>query len=187
MKNTIITSIVLAVLLPVVGIALTQQSSSPTPPNPDQAPLFAEGQWLNVKDGKPVTLESRKGKPTLVAFWTFACSNCHANLPVYRRLLEKYRAKGVEMISIHTPELKIEHDLGEVKKHIEKFKIDYPVLIDNENKNWNRWKVNVWPTLFVVDGKGIVRYHWKGELNWRGAGGEAKIGEILDELLAKER
>lgn len=156
-------------------------------PNPDQAPLFAEGKWLNTKDGKPVTLESRKGKPTLVAFWTFACSNCHANIPAYERLLKKYRSKGVDMISVHTPELKIERDVEEVKKHIEKFKIDYPVLIDNDNANWNRWNVSVWPTLYVVDGDGIVRYHWKGELNWRGAGGEAKIGQILDGLLAAKR
>ena len=187
MKKLLLPGIAIAALLPIVANTRPWQNPAPPAPNPDAAPPLVQGQWLNVKDGKPMTLESRKGKPTLVAFWTFACSNCRANLPAYRRLLTKYRPKGVEMIAIHTPELKIEHDLGEVKKHIEKFKIDYPVLIDNENKNWNRWKVSVWPTLFVVDGDGIVQYHWKGELNWRGAGGEAKIGQILDELLAKGR
>ncbi len=156
-------------------------------PNPDQAPLFAEGTWLNTKDGKPVTLESRKGKPTLVAFWTFACSNCQANIAPYQRLLAKYRPKGVEMISVHTPEIKIERDIEQVKKHIAKFKIDYPVLIDNDNANWNRWNVQVWPTLYVIDGAGVAKFHWKGELNWQGAGGEAKIGQVLDGLLAAKR
>lgn len=170
-------------LLPV--LAVPQQAPAKPAASPDQAPLFADGQWFNTKDGKPLTLESRKGKPTLVAFWTFACSNCQANLPAYRRLLAKYRPKGVELISIHTPELKIERDVEEVKKHIEKFRIDYPVLIDNDNANWNRWKVSMWPTLYVVDGNGVVQYHWRGELNWRGAGGEAKIGQILDRMLAK--
>lgn len=185
MKKPLLTSLLAAVLLSVAGIALSRQDPARPARNPDQAPPFADGPWLNVKDGKPVTLESRKGKPTLVAFWTFACSNCHANLAPYRRLLAKYRPKGVEMISIHTPELKIERDPEELKKQIEKLKIDYPVLIDNDNANWNRWNVSVWPTLFVVDGNGIVRYHWKGELNWQGAGGEAKIGRILDDLLTK--
>jgi peroxiredoxin len=185
MKKTLFT--VFALLsLGVASAFAFFQGAAPAKTNPNQAPLFAEGQWLNTKDGKPITLESRKGKPTLVAFWTFACSNCQANIPAYRRLLAKYRSKGVEMISIHTPEIKIEHDVDQVKKHIEKFKIDYPVLIDNDNANWNRWGVNVWPTLFVVDGNGVIYYHWVGELNWQGAGGEAKVGEILDGLLASK-
>lgn len=187
MNKPLIASLGLVALVSASAFAFVQGTPAPKKPNPDQAPLFAEGQWLNTKEGKPVTLESRKGKPTLVAFWTFACSNCHANIPAYARLLAKYRPKGVEMVSVHTPELKIERDVAEVKKHIEKFKIDYPVLIDNDNANWNRWNVSVWPTLYVVDGDGIVRYHWKGELNWRGAGGEAQIGQILDGLLAKQR
>jgi thiol-disulfide isomerase/thioredoxin len=166
--------------------AFPQEAPSPKP-NPDQAPPFAEGKWLNTKDGKAITLESRRGKPTLVAFWTFACSNCQANLPAYQRLLAKYRPKGVEMIAIHTPELKIERDVAEVERHLAKFKIDYPVLIDNDFANWKRWRVQVWPTLYVIDGDGIARYHWVGELNWKGAGGEAKIGQILDDLLAKKR
>lgn len=177
----------LAVSLGIVPAFPHAQATPAAKPNPNQAPLFAQGEWLNTKDGKPVTLASRKGKPTLVAFWTFACSNCHANFPAYARLLAKYRPKGVEMISIHTPEIEIERDVEEVKKRIAKYKIDYPVLIDNKNENWNRWKVNVWPTLFVVDGEGVARYYWRGELNWKGAGGEAKIGEILDGLLADDK
>lgn len=178
-----------ALLVPLAAAAAFALAQETAPPKPhrDQAPLFAEGQWLNTKDGKPVTLASRKGKPTLVAFWTFACSNCKANIPAYARLLAKYRPQGVEMVSIHTPEIRIERDVEQVKKHVEKYKIDYPVLIDNDNANWNRWQVRVWPTLFVVDGDGVVKYHWVGELDWRRAGGEAKIGRILDGLLAPKR
>jgi hypothetical protein len=78
----------------------------------------------------------------------------------------------------------VEHSLDQVAKHVRNDKIDYPVLIDNDNANWNNWHVNVWPSLYVVDGNGIIRYHWFGELNWQGAGGEKKIAEVLDELLA---
>lgn len=187
MNKTFLSLLCLVSLVAATAIAFGRQGTPAKQPNPDQAPLFAEGPWLNTKDGKPVTLESRKGKPTLVAFWTFACSNCHANIPAYERLLAKYRPKGVEMISIHTPELQVERDLEQVKKHIAKFKIDYPVLVDNDNANWNRWRVRVWPTVYVVDGDGIVKYHWVGELNWKGAGGEAKIGQILDRLLEAKK
>jgi len=186
MNKPLLTTLGLAAFAATSALVLAQTPTAKKA-NPDQAPLFVEGTWLNTKDGKPVTLESRKGKPTLVAFWTFACSNCQANIPAYERLLAKYRLKGVEMISIHTPEIKIERDLEAVKKHVAKFKIDYPVLIDNDAANWNRWKVQVWPTLFVIDGDGIARYRWLGELNWKGAGGEAKVAQVLDSLLAAKR
>ena len=154
--------------------------------DPNQAPEFVGGPWINTKDGKPVTLESRRGKPTLVAFWTFACENCQHNFPAYERLLKKYRAKGVELISVHTPEMKIEREVDAVANHVKEDNIDYPVLVDNEGANWKKWHVSMWPSLYILDRKGIVRYHWFGELNWQGAGGEEKTAEVLDELLAEK-
>ncbi|MDR3688083.1 MAG: redoxin domain-containing protein [Fimbriimonas sp.] len=154
--------------------------------DPNRAPELVGGPWINTKDGKPVTLESRRGKPTLVAFWTFACENCQHNFPAYSRLLSKYREKGVELISVHTPEMAIERKVDEVAKHVTEDQIDYPVLIDNDGSNWKKWHVNMWPSLYVIDRNGIVRYHWFGELNWQGAGGEKKIGEVLDKVLAEK-
>ena len=148
------------------------------------APELVGGPWLNTKDGKPLTLESRKGKVTLVAFWTFGCYNCKNNFAPYARILKKYRSKGIELISVHTPETQTEHKFDEVASHVKSNHIEYPVLIDNSETNWNRWNVNVWPSLYVVDQKGNIYYHWFGELNYNDGGGEAKIGEILDDLLS---
>ena len=35
------------------------------------APELTGGTWLNTAKGEPVTLASRKGKVTIVHFWTF--------------------------------------------------------------------------------------------------------------------
>ena len=99
--------------------------------------------------------------------------------------MKKYREKGVELISVHTLEMTTERNVDEVARHVAVNQIDYPVLIDNDSANWKKWRVSMWPSLYVVDGKGIVRYHWFGELNWQGAGGEKKIAEVLDEILAE--
>ena len=187
MNKPFVAAIILASVGLATAFAFAKQGTLAKKPDPNQAPLFAEGQWLNTKEGKPLTLESRKGKPTLVAFWTFACSNCQANIPAYERLLAKYRPKGVEMISIHTPEMRVERDLGEVRQHVARFKIDYPVLIDNASANWDRWGVRYWPTLFVVDANGHAVRRWEGELNWQGADGEAQVGRVLEGLLAAKR
>lgn len=170
-------------LAPAIGAYAVPQASPSASP---KAPELVGTTWFNVEKGKEPTLESRKGKVTLVAFWTFACINCQNNFQPYARLLKTYRPKGVELISIHTPELEIEKKTEEVEKHIKQFKIDYPVLVDTEGKNWFGWKQQVWPTLYVLDSKGRVRYQWTGELNYRNAGGETTVAKVIDRLLAEK-
>jgi thiol-disulfide isomerase/thioredoxin len=150
------------------------------------APELVGSKWLNTQDEKPITLASRKGKVTLVHFWTFACGNCHANLPAYERLIKKYKAQGVEMIGIHTPELELEKDEAKLAAAIKKWKISYPVLVDGQGQNWANWKQQVWPTIYVIDQKGEVAYYWVGELAWKGARGEQEVSRVVDRLLSQK-
>src|SRR4051812_36540066 len=71
-----------------------------------QAPELQGTEWLNAT--APIRLFGRKGKVTIIHFWTFECSNCRANLAAYERLRQKYQPLGIEMVGIHTPELPAE-------------------------------------------------------------------------------
>lgn len=145
------------------------------------APEFIGKEWLNAD--KPPTMAGRKGKVTLVYFWTFACYNCKNNLPAVKNLTEAFKKDGVETISIHTPELKEERDVANVKKAVEKYGIKYPVLIDGEMANWKAWQTNMWPCIYVVDKNNKIRGGWRGELNYNNQGGEAKISTLIKQLL----
>ena len=147
------------------------------------APEFVNGKWINAGSG--LTVAGRKGKVTVVEFWTFACSNCRANLPAYANWQKRFSSQGLVVVGVHTPETDSEKVPANVMRQVESLGISYPVLIDGDYKNWDRWKVNAWPTLFVVDKKGIVRYRWVGELNYRNAGGEEKISKLIEKLLAE--
>ncbi len=156
-----------------------------------EPPEFVGKEWLNTPENKPITLESRKGKVTIVEFWTFGCINCQRNLPAYARWQKSFQKKGVEIIGIHTPETEEEKDIENVKKFLKKQKITYPILFDGKSENWKAWQQQWWPTVWLVDKKGIVRYRWQGELAWKGADGERtmarKIQELLDERVEPER
>jgi hypothetical protein len=62
--------------------------------------------------------------------------------------------------------------------------ITYPVLLDTDGENWRRWGQEWWPTVYLIDRKGRVRYRWTGELEWKNAGGEAKLARLIQQLLA---
>lgn len=169
-------------IYPLLGLVLVGQQDTLIGKS---APEFIGKEWLNVDKEAP-TLAGRKGKVTLVHFWTFACYNCKNNLPAVQRLTSKYQKEGVEMISIHTPELKEEKDVTNVKKAVEKYGIKYPVLIDGDLANWKAWKTNCWPTFYVIDKKGIVRGGWIGELNYNNQGGESKMAVLIRQLLEEK-
>jgi len=147
------------------------------------APELVGAAWLNTPNGKPMKLAERKGKVTILHFWTFACSNCKANLPAYARWHQKLAAKDVILIGIHTPELDIERDPKNVANFAKNNGIAYPILLDARHENWNRWRQQYWPTVYLIDKQGRVRYAWVGELNYNNAGGEAKMERLVAQLL----
>lgn len=84
---------------------------------------------------------------------------------------------------MHTPETDGERKEANVAAQVKELGITYPVLIDNKNENWGRWRQQYWPTVYLVDKRGRVRYFWAGELDYRRAGGEAKMARLVDALL----
>ena len=139
------------------------------------APL-ASNTWLN---SPPITLEALRGKVVVVDFWTFACINCQHVLPYLKAWDQKYRAQGLVIIGVHTPELSFERDVANVKQAIKDNAIRYPIAIDGDYANWNRYHVWAWPTWFIVDKEGYIRYSHVGEGDYSGS--EAMIRQLLAE------
>jgi thiol-disulfide isomerase/thioredoxin len=150
------------------------------------APELVGGPWINTSGGKEINLAGRRGKVTIVEFWTFACGNCLANLPAYENWQKQFADEDVVVIGVHTPETESERVTANVARRVKQLGITYPVLVDQEHANWNRWQVEAWPTVYLVDKQGRIRYRWVGELNYRNAGGEAKLGQLVKRLLKED-
>ena len=73
-----------------------------------------------------------------------------------------------------------EKNLDNVKSASSKLGVAYPVAIDNGFETWKRYGTRYWPTIHLIDKKGIVRYTRFGE------GGYAEMESIIGRLL-KER
>ena len=90
------------------------------------------------------------------------------------------------MIGIHTPETTVEHEVGRLRQEVKEARFEFPVVIDNENKNWSAWGNSMWPSVYLIDKHGDVRYWWYGELKWQGSDGEAIFRKRIGELLAEK-
>jgi thiol-disulfide isomerase/thioredoxin len=140
------------------------------------APEISTGTWMN---SEPLTLKSLHGRVVLVDFWTFACYNCRNTLPFVKRWHERYADKGLTVIGVHSPELDEERNLDNVRREVASLGIQYPVVTDNDFANWKAYDVEGWPTMFLIDKAGRIRWMHIGE----GAYDEAE--QTIQELLAE--
>jgi len=125
-----------------------------------QAPELKNGDWIN---SEPLSLAELKGRVVLIDFWTFGCYNCRNTLPTLKKFDEHYRDKGLTIIGVHTPEFDSEKKIENVRSNVNKLGIKYPVLTDNEFETWNAYGVRAWPSVFILDKQGRIRYTHVGE------------------------
>jgi peptide-methionine (R)-S-oxide reductase len=141
------------------------------------APEFADGTWLN---SEPLTLKSLRGRVVLVEFWTFGCYNCRNTLPYVKAWHDRYHDKGLTVVGVHSPELTEERVLDNVRRETASLGIRYPVVTDNDYATWKAYNVEAWPTIFLLDKHGHVRWSHVGE------GEYEETENLIKQLLAED-
>ena len=132
--------------------------------------------WIN---SRPLTLANLRGKVVLVHFWTFGCVNCRNVQPYVKAWYDRYEAAGFTVLSVHTPELSFERDLGNVRQAVIDQGVRFPVAFDPGFKTWDAFGNSYWPAFYFVDKAGRIRHVHVGEGDY--AGSEQVIRELLAE------
>jgi len=146
-------------------------------PDLGPAPELTNEVWLNVDT--PLRLADLRGKVVALEMWTFGCINCRNVLPSLRGWHEEFKDQGLVIIGNHYPEFSYEEDLDNLKQAIVDLDISYAVAQDNDRKTWAAYKNRYWPTLYLIDKRGHIRYVHIGE--GRYAETEAAIQVLLAE------
>jgi len=121
------------------------------------------------------------------------CPNCHDEAPFLAELYRKYHDKGLEVVSLDFEDPAHIDNLSRLHAFIKQYKMDYPVLLGGNMKEWNEKlpqavNLNFWPTTFFLGRDGRVKaVHVgfaapaSGEFNDRL---RAEIDSQVEELLA---
>lgn len=117
-------------------------------------------EWIN---SKPLSKGDLKGQVVLIDIWTFACWNCYRSFPWLNDLENQLKDKPFKIVGIHTPEFDYEKDRTSVIEKAQQFKLHHPIMIDNNAAYWKKLKNQYWPTYYLVDKQGLVRYRFIGE------------------------
>ena len=100
-------------------------------------------------------------------------------IPQLRDWHTKYASQGLTVVGVHCPEFGWEEPFDKLVSAVRDLQIQYAVVQDNDFAVWNRYGVRAWPTLVLVDKRGVVRYRHIGEGAYEET--EATIRRLLAE------
>jgi thiol-disulfide isomerase/thioredoxin len=130
--------------------------------------------WLN---SPPLSLQALRGEAVLLDFFDYTCVNCLRTLPYLRNWHEKYTVLGLRVIGIHAPEFYFSRTPGHVAHALGELGIQYPVVMDNDYQIWRAYANKCWPSKYLIDKDGYIRYYQVGE------GGYEDFEDAIREVL----
>jgi thiol-disulfide isomerase/thioredoxin len=119
----------------------------------DKAPNFV---WRDAS-GKRISFDEFHDKVTVVNFWATWCGPCRREIPDLDEIHREYSDKGVKVIGVS-----VDRGPGifdDVANFAVKFKMNYPVVIDNGDLEQIYGNIRAIPTTFILnkDGKIVER------------------------------
>lgn len=111
-----------------------------------------DGEDMN---GRKMKLSDYRGRVVVLTFWGTWCGPCMAMVPEERSLVEKMTGKAFSCVGINS-----DTDATKVKAAVEKEKITWSSFRDGGAPGpiATAWNVHSWPTIYVLDRKGVIRY-----------------------------
>ncbi|MCP3688028.1 MAG: TlpA family protein disulfide reductase [Gammaproteobacteria bacterium] len=118
---------------------------------------------LNLEDlqGRLTNLSDFRGKVVLLNFWASWCGPCVDEIPSLVRLGLKLKGRPFEVLTVNIGESR-----GRVEKFMQELKVNFPVLLDESGKAVRDWRVYAFPSNFLIDKNGQIRYAYSGALEW---------------------
>ncbi|HEV3344102.1 MAG TPA: thioredoxin-like domain-containing protein [Pirellulales bacterium] len=120
--------------------------------------------WLNTAG--PLELKDLRGKFVLMDFWTFCCINCMHILPELKKLEAAYPRELV-VIGVHSAKFENEEDTKNIAEAIQRYDIEHPVINDARHAIWNRFGINSWPSVLLIDPEGNLVWGRNGEVEFK--------------------
>ncbi len=133
--------------------------------------------------GKQISLADFKdSKGVAIIFVSTQCPVSNAYNERMTALAGEYQKKGIQFLGINSNKAELP---AEMSTHAADNKWNFPVLKDDGNKVADKLKASVTPEVFLVDGKGILRYHGRIDDSQDPAGVKSlDLRDAMDALLS---
>ncbi|HJZ93055.1 MAG TPA: TlpA disulfide reductase family protein [Gemmataceae bacterium] len=132
-------------------------------------------------DGKKVKLSNYRGKVVLFDFWATWCGPCRAMIPHEQEMVEKLSGKPFALLSVS-----VDDEQGNLTEFLGRVKMPWAHWWDGATGPVTKmFKVRSYPTLFLIDAKGVLRKKWVGAPDTEAL--DKAVNELVAEAEAAKR
>jgi peroxiredoxin len=100
-------------------------------------------------------------KVVLVNFWTSWCPPCIEEMPSLVRLVETISSDELLVLAVNVNEKQAR--IAQIASRLE---LNFPVLLDNNKSVADAWGIKVYPSSFLIDSSGLLRFKAIGPVEW---------------------
>jgi peroxiredoxin len=118
----------------------------------EEAPAFSLPRLTGA--GTLGSAPARGKRAQLVVFWSAHCGSCRLEAPHVARLARQLKGKPVELVAIH-----VDDTADSARRFLKQRGLSYPVAFDATGETATAYDIPGTPAVYLVDSRGIVRYH----------------------------
>ena len=132
---------------------------------------------LTLKDlqGDIHDLKDYRGQVVLVQFWATYCGPCRKEMPSMNKMMTKMGDTPFKILAVDMGESE-----DEVKSFVSEVKPEFTILMDEEGKSIEDWRVFAAPSNFIIGPDGNIKYTLFGGVEW-------DSDELIEKLKALAR
>jgi cytochrome c biogenesis protein CcmG/thiol:disulfide interchange protein DsbE len=107
---------------------------------------------LQTFDGKPITLETLRGKPFVLNFFASWCDPCRDEMPLINELAARGDKEGYRVLGVA-----VEDTRAAVTEYSKEANLLFPIALDLNNTVKRSYRIFGPPATFFVDSQGVIR------------------------------
>nr|WP_255216608.1 TlpA disulfide reductase family protein [Pseudenhygromyxa sp. WMMC2535] len=140
----------------------------------EQAPAFETRDLA----GEGVALADLEGKVVLLNVWATWCKPCVAELPVLADLHRDLEPKGFTVVGLNAD---VRTKLPAVRSMVAEQSLPFPIWLDAGGQAQTTFKLNGYPTSFLIDRHGRIRWKREGVI----LRNDPELAAMLEAVLAE--